>query len=107
MVRVYTRALFPSALAVAWAAALVVAFAPSLVPAAEAPGPLRVCADPNNLPFSNERGEGFDNRTRLTFPVGGEGFSVRFTTTGGAQLWLDADNPLVIGATAAADAGKP
>ena len=24
-------------------------------------GPLRVCADPNNLPFSNERGEGFEN----------------------------------------------
>jgi len=26
------------------------------------PGVLRVCADPNNLPFSNERGEGFENR---------------------------------------------
>jgi quinoprotein dehydrogenase-associated probable ABC transporter substrate-binding protein len=26
------------------------------------PGPLRVCADPNNLPFSNRRGEGFENR---------------------------------------------
>lgn len=24
--------------------------------------PLRVCADPNNLPFSNRRGEGFENR---------------------------------------------
>src|SRR4051812_33060929 len=23
---------------------------------------LRVCADPNNLPFSNERGEGFENK---------------------------------------------
>jgi hypothetical protein len=23
---------------------------------------LRVCADPSNLPFSNERGEGFENR---------------------------------------------
>src|SRR5215213_6880322 len=23
---------------------------------------LRVCADPNNMPFSNERGEGFENR---------------------------------------------
>src|SRR3954447_21186918 len=23
---------------------------------------LRVCADPNNLPFSNEAGEGFENR---------------------------------------------
>jgi mxaJ protein len=30
-------------------------------PAADAP-PLRVCADPNNLPFSNARGEGFENR---------------------------------------------
>jgi hypothetical protein len=27
-----------------------------------ASGPLRVCADPNNLPFSNERREGFENR---------------------------------------------
>src|SRR5437879_5709526 len=28
-----------------------------------ADGPvLRVCADPNNLPFSNQRGEGFENR---------------------------------------------
>lgn len=24
--------------------------------------PLRVCADPNSLPFSNERGEGFENK---------------------------------------------
>lgn len=26
------------------------------------PTTLRVCADPNNLPFSNEKGEGFENR---------------------------------------------
>ena len=26
------------------------------------PKVLRVCADPNNLPFSNEREEGFENR---------------------------------------------
>jgi mxaJ protein len=26
------------------------------------PEPLRVCADPNNLPFSNDRGQGFENR---------------------------------------------
>ncbi len=26
------------------------------------PPALRVCADPNNLPFSNDRGEGFENR---------------------------------------------
>ncbi|WP_425500138.1 substrate-binding domain-containing protein [Propylenella binzhouense] len=25
-------------------------------------GTLRVCADPNNMPFSNDRGEGFENR---------------------------------------------
>jgi mxaJ protein len=31
--------------------------------AAEAgPAPLRVCADPNNLPFSNQAGQGFENR---------------------------------------------
>jgi mxaJ protein len=29
---------------------------------AEAPRVLRVAADPNNLPFSNDRGEGFENR---------------------------------------------
>jgi mxaJ protein len=29
---------------------------------AEPPRALRVCADPNNLPFSNDRGEGFENR---------------------------------------------
>jgi quinoprotein dehydrogenase-associated probable ABC transporter substrate-binding protein len=29
--------------------------------AAPAPAPLRVCADPNNLPFSNRAGEGFEN----------------------------------------------
>src|SRR5215207_6900630 len=27
-----------------------------------APRVLRVCADPNNLPFSNARGEGFENK---------------------------------------------
>lgn len=30
-------------------------------PASAAPA-MRVCADPNNLPFSNDRGEGFENR---------------------------------------------
>ena len=29
---------------------------------ARASGVLRVCADPNNLPFSNSRGEGFENK---------------------------------------------
>jgi mxaJ protein len=43
-----------------------------LIPAAQAgetegaqPAPLRVCADPNNLPFSNLRGEGFENELAL------------------------------------------
>jgi quinoprotein dehydrogenase-associated probable ABC transporter substrate-binding protein len=31
-------------------------------PAAAADRELRVCADPNNLPFSNQHGEGFENR---------------------------------------------
>jgi quinoprotein dehydrogenase-associated probable ABC transporter substrate-binding protein len=31
-------------------------------PTRPAPTPLRVCADPNNLPFSNARREGFENR---------------------------------------------
>jgi quinoprotein dehydrogenase-associated probable ABC transporter substrate-binding protein len=30
--------------------------------AAAEPGTLRVCADPNNLPFSNRAGEGFENK---------------------------------------------
>ena len=30
--------------------------------AAAAATPLRVCADPNNLPFSNRQGQGFENR---------------------------------------------
>jgi mxaJ protein len=45
---------FPS---VALAAAVLLA-----LPNAAAASELRVCADPNNLPFSNERGEGFENK---------------------------------------------
>src|SRR3954463_1537907 len=30
--------------------------------AADTPQKLRVCADPNNLPYSNEKGEGFENK---------------------------------------------
>ena len=45
------------------AALLLGTAAPADVPADASPGRvLRVCADPNNLPFSNERGEGFENR---------------------------------------------
>jgi len=32
-----------------------------------AAGELRVCADPNNLPFSNEKGEGFENKLAELF----------------------------------------
>jgi mxaJ protein len=38
------------------------AFSTLLIGCAESKPPLRVCADPNNLPFSNERGEGFENK---------------------------------------------
>jgi quinoprotein dehydrogenase-associated probable ABC transporter substrate-binding protein len=41
-------------------AAVVLAFLLASAPAAARE--LRVCADPNNLPFSNEREEGFENR---------------------------------------------
>src|SRR5690348_15012496 len=46
------------------AVALVLAFGSWLVPTngAAADRELRVCADPNNLPFSNQQGEGFENR---------------------------------------------
>ena len=39
--------------------AAVIAAAPA---AADPDGSLRVCADPNNLPFSNQRLEGFENK---------------------------------------------
>ena len=31
------------------------------------PNVLRVCADPNNMPFSNEKGEGFENKLAELF----------------------------------------
>lgn len=46
----------------AWFIALAVAFTTPFGRAEEAPRVLRVAADPNNLPFSNERGEGFENK---------------------------------------------
>jgi mxaJ protein len=45
--------------------AAVTAMVAALAAAAYSTAPrrtLRVCADPNNLPFSNERGEGFENK---------------------------------------------
>ena len=42
---------------------LLALLAPAWTAAAEeAVGEFRVCADPNNLPFSNEKGEGFENK---------------------------------------------
>lgn len=38
------------------------AIALSAVTVAAAPPPLRVCADPNNMPFSNRQQQGFENR---------------------------------------------
>ena len=40
---------------------------------------LRVCADPNNLPFSNERGEGFENKTRRARRTTNSGLTVDYT----------------------------
>jgi mxaJ protein len=42
--------------------ALLLAAAGTALAARPAPGPLRVCADPNNLPYSNARRDGFENR---------------------------------------------
>jgi mxaJ protein len=62
------RTLLSLVVALAWAGALVATAwvlstraAGAATPAAPA-APLRVCADPNNLPFSNAAGEGFENR---------------------------------------------
>ena len=41
---------------------LLTAHAPSVVPVAAQSPSLRVCGDPDNLPYSNERLEGFENR---------------------------------------------
>jgi mxaJ protein len=41
---------------------MLMAAGPPVRSPAAAPRLLRVCADPNNLPFSNARGEGFENR---------------------------------------------
>jgi mxaJ protein len=47
----------------AFAAVMMVAVMAVYSPAVgAAQGELRVCADPNNLPFSNDRGEGFENK---------------------------------------------
>ena len=47
---------------VAGIAAIAIALLGAAAGARPGSGALRVCADPNNLPFSNSRGEGFENR---------------------------------------------
>jgi mxaJ protein len=47
---------------VRFALAVTLALAASTSWAASPPRPLVVCADPNNLPFSNRAGEGFENK---------------------------------------------
>jgi len=43
-------------------ASLAVLAAAAMAAGAERPGSLRVCADPGNMPFSNNRGEGIENK---------------------------------------------
>jgi mxaJ protein len=43
-------------------ALMVVAAACAMAGASSSPPPLRVCSDPNNMPFSNQRREGFENK---------------------------------------------
>ena len=53
-----------SLVAILACAGLTASLAPAGVGEGEAAGgpPLRVCADPDNMPFSNEKGEGFENK---------------------------------------------
>jgi quinoprotein dehydrogenase-associated probable ABC transporter substrate-binding protein len=63
MRRALTLAGLPLAAAFLAAAGTARAQQPAGTTAAKGPMPtLRVCADPNNLPFSNEKGEGFENK---------------------------------------------
>ena len=57
---------------------------------------LRVCADPNNLPFSNERGEGFENR--LAELLAARPRRARARTPGGPQRRGFVRNTLSAGA---------
>jgi quinoprotein dehydrogenase-associated probable ABC transporter substrate-binding protein len=81
MIRFTHRRGFSALLSTGWAAAILFVAAPAPAPAQHMgpdsgskaddnqgsielvdPKTLRVCADPNNLPFSNDKGEGFENR---------------------------------------------
>lgn len=63
-----------------FAAALLALAAPALADegAFDRVTELRVCADPNNLPFSNDRGEGFENRI-VALLAADLGIPVRYT----------------------------
>jgi len=50
------------ALAALLASAPAVLPAQTLRPQLQSAGVLRVCADPDNLPFSNQKGEGYENK---------------------------------------------
>jgi quinoprotein dehydrogenase-associated probable ABC transporter substrate-binding protein len=58
---------FPLAALVAIAAAVAPLVAFGQQPAADPDRVLRVCSDPNNLPFSNRAGEGFENKIAELF----------------------------------------
>jgi len=58
---------FTAALALAAAGAAAQAPQPQGEPDAPARSAFRVCEDPNSLPFSNEKGEGFENRIAALF----------------------------------------
>lgn len=65
----------PAALCVALLAASCVGVAAAPAAGTSTGEPLRVCADPDNLPFSNRAGEGFENRiaTELAKDLGKSG----------------------------------
>jgi mxaJ protein len=53
----------PASIGLAWVAAALLAVLPTACIGKREPSRvLRICADPNNLPFSNRREEGFENR---------------------------------------------
>ena len=62
MTRTSRRVVAAGGVVAVGACALIAAHALSVVPALAQSPALRVCGDPDNLPFSNERLEGFENR---------------------------------------------
>lgn len=90
------------------AAALVAAICGAAV--AQEP-PLRVCADPNNMPYSNDRGEGFENRlaelvadrlgthVEYTWHAHRRGFLRRTLNAGACDVVIGVPNNDMIGVT--------